>query len=147
MCSTGHIAALEREGLRISKALAAQSGETVTLSCPFEVGKLSGCYFGRWLKNMTKIIEISSPGPLCEGIQTIDTLESAKYSLDRSTFSLTITNVMATDSDIYVCDLSLVNPAVPTGQTVPIAKAPFPTITLSVDGEIIKLKYLLCSQR
>ena len=137
-----HTAAQLREGIRDNMAITRQSGEAVTLDCPYEVGRLSGCYFGGWLKNQTRVIDIGSPGPRCANVK--DSMsEGAKYSIDRSTFSLTIRNLVATDSDVYTCDLSLVDPATPNGQTVRIPGTARPaTNTLSVDGEIT----ILCHQ-
>jgi hypothetical protein len=144
-----HTAAQYREGVR-DTALTARSGETVTLECPYRVGRLSGCYYGSWRRNSTQttVIAISSPGTRCANVKAI-TSESSKYLLDRSTFSLTITNLVATDSDVYTCELSLLDPAHPAGQSIHFPMPPSGTIqirpatnTLSVEGEIT----ILCCQ-
>ena len=128
-------AAQRRAGVRASMAFAVRSGGNVTLRCPYEAGMLSGCYFGTWSINSVPIADIQSPGIRCEDIK--GTPESEKYLIDRSTFSLTIKNVMPTDHGNYTCDLSLVDPATSTGQTVmfrSIATEPIIS-SLSVDGE------------
>lgn len=146
-----HTAAQLREGVR-DMVLTARSGETVTLQCPYAVGRLSGCYYGSWRKNstQTQLIGISSPGPRCLDVKAITSeFEGAKYSIDRSTFNLTIANLVATDSDVYICDLSLVDPAVSTGQTVHFINMPGMTRpasnTLSVDGEITNFHAVMVS--
>ena len=123
--------AQERDGIPIQLDLAARSGRNVTFSCPYDVGRLSGCYFGGWSKDMISIIQISNPGPGCRDIRGTPT--NQKYLLDRSTFSLTIINLMPADGGNYTCELSLVDPQSPVGQTVPFT--PLIAHTLSVDGE------------
>ena len=80
---------------------------------------------------MISIIEISSPGLGCRDVRGTPT--NQKYLLDRSTFSLTIINLMPADGGNYTCELSLVDPQSSAGQTVPFT--PLVAHTLSVDGE------------
>ena len=107
------------------------SGSDVTFSCPYDVGRLSGCYYGEWLKGSTTIVEILNPGLGCRNIR--DTPASQKYLIDRITFSLTITDVVPADSGNYTCALVLVDPQSPGGQTVPFT--PLVSHSLSIDGE------------
>lgn len=92
---------------------------------------LSGCYFGRWLKNSMLIIEISSPGQDCANVR--DTPTDPKYTIDRRNFTLTIMEIAPADGGNYTCELMLVDPESPAGNTVPFN--PPVTHTLSVDGE------------
>lgn len=130
--------ALQRSGLRFPRNFAVESGQTISIPCPYEVGKLYGCYYGRWIRNNIGIISVPSPGVHCADVQSpVISLGTPrdKYVIDRSTFNLTVTDVDPSDGGNYTCQLSLVDPVSSTGQTKEFVNE-FAVRTLAVDGEL-----------
>ena len=114
-----------------------QSNEgPVTLRCPYEPGSLTSCYYGEWRRGSTPIVRVGRPRMLdCEPGRVEILGDPEKYSLDRETFSLSISSLDAnTDSGDYQCRLSVLNPASPIGSTLNFE--PFITLSLTVDGKL-----------
>lgn len=130
------MSATETSGLPVNRRrrYAVQSSErSVTLQCPYEPGSLQSCYFGQWTKDDRVIVEVGTPDKIsCMPQETMMTLN--KYQLNRETFNLTISDLAVSDSGTYKCQLELLNPATPNGDT-----RSFPgniELNLTVDGKI-----------
>ena len=131
------MSALETTGLPVNRRrhYAVQSGSerSVTLQCPYEPGSLQSCYFGQWRKDDTVIVEVRPPTKMsCMPLETMMTL--SKYQLNRETFNLTISDLALSDSGAYKCQLELLNPSTPNGDTRSFL-GNF-VLDLTVDGKI-----------
>ena len=124
-----------------AQEFAVQTGGTAILPCPYEVGRLAGCYFGGWFMNNTKIIEVLNPTARCaapQRFQIPDGIDSeGRYFLDHSNFSLIIHDAKPSDSSDYRCRLSSVDPVVEDGQTITYGLSV--AHSLSVGGKLIDL--------
>lgn len=81
-----------------------------------------------------KVVSVRQPSLRdCAPKETVS-VDDTKYQLNRENFSLIISSVEAeTDSDMYECQLNLLDPASPSGATIsfnPIA------VSLIVDGKL-----------
>ena len=108
--------------MQISREFVVQTGGRAILPCPYQVGTLSGCYFGSWYRNETMIIQVSTPSVHCtnpQNFQVVDGIDlGGRYSLDKSNFSLIINPAEPSDSNDYRCELSALNPVVNFGSTI-----------------------------
>ena len=78
------------------------------LHCPIQPGVLTQYYYGRWEKNGDTLVTI--PQPIHGNPQDIVRSES-RYDLNKTTFSLIINSVEASDAgDNYQCFLNVVDP-------------------------------------
>ena len=77
------------------------------LHCPIQPGALVQYYYGRWEKDGNTLIQL--PQPINGNPQEIVRSDS-RYDLDRTTFSLIINSVEASDAgDDYQCILNAVD--------------------------------------
>ena len=95
---------------------AVEAGSEATILCPVQVGRLSACYYGRWLKDTRLIISIPVPGRDCTPQAPVSSEE--RYTVDRETFSLKIANAHPEDSGNYTCELLALNPTSGLGQSL-----------------------------
>ena len=108
--------AFHRQDVPISREFAVEAGKEATVLCPVQVGRLYSCYYGCWLKGTRSIANVPQPGRDCTPQDPMS--PDGKYTIDRETFSLIITNAQPEDSGNYTCELMALNPASDFGTTV-----------------------------
>ena len=106
------------------------------LRCPIQPGALVQAYYGRWARSGVTLAEI--PEPLTVNSPQDAARSSARYDIDRNTFSLIINSVEAADAgDDYQCFLSVFNPIV-SSSTIEL-RTEIVQLTLMVNGNRCKL--------
>ena len=114
----------------------ASGGREARIPCTFQPGMLYYCYFGEWFKNETKIFSIGKPNIMTCGNspgRDVENTNASKYRVDEETFELIISSVNANDdSGEYRCQLYVLDPAVPHGETHQFRSMP---VNLTIDGK------------
>lgn len=86
----------------------AKIGQQARLNCPRQPGRLFMQYYGQWSVNSTDIARIPAPS---RSSSVPDFFSGARYSVNRSDFSLLIDNVSLSDSgSSYRCELLVEDP-------------------------------------
>lgn len=110
------------------------SGSAATLHCPLQPGALVGHYYGSWERNGEILVEIAAPN---NGIPQGIVRSDSRYDLDRTTFSLIINSVDATDADDgYICSLFVYNPEA-TAEMLVSLQTDVTQLSLMVNGKHI----------
>ena len=90
----------------------AKVGSIARLECPETPGALLGQYYGIWRDSNSSTTLLDVPKPTAPSISP--SVPDPRYSIDRSTFSLVIEDVVLSDSSsTYQCELRVESPQMP----------------------------------